>query len=203
MLSGGIDSTYLLYDYVGSTNHPVHAHHISIRYPHQERWRAEDPACRHVVAWCRKHLRDFEYSMSRFDLEFRGVGWDSDLQLLVASKVALNLGRGRVTVALGWCTDDLERAPVRDRLERGVTTDLWRALCRSAVGPDLNEEIAMPIVERGLSKADIVDELPGELLELTWSCRSPILDDGPPSVCGKCHACELRARALGRVIELG
>jgi 7-cyano-7-deazaguanine synthase in queuosine biosynthesis len=193
MFSGGIDSTYLLYDYLRSSHHRVHAHHISIRYPHQVRWRAEDPACDRIVVWCKEHLRDFEYSTSRFDLDFHRIGWDSDLQLLVASKVALNLGPEHITLALGWCTDDLERPRVRERQERGITPALWEALCRSTGRPNLDTRIAMPIVERGLCKADLIAELPSELLDLTWSCRMPVFAGDTPRTCGECHACRLRA----------
>ena len=198
MFSGGIDSTYLLYHYLRHTSHPVHAHHISFRYAHWPRWRAEDPASEKISDWCRENVRDFEYSTSRFDLDFPDVGWDSDLQLLVASKVALNLRGRRITFALGWCTEDLQRAQVRDRQERNVTTNLWRALCRSVVDADLNQEIAMPIVERGLSKADIIAELPEELVALAWSCRTPRFEDDVPRPCGRCNACRLRASAAGQ-----
>lgn len=195
MFSGGVDSTYLLYDYLRTTTERVHAHHISLRYPHQQRWRAEDPACERIVDWCRENLRDFEYSTSRFDLDFQRIGWDSDLQLLVASKVALNLGPERITLALGWCSDDLERPRVRERQERGVTPRLWEALCESAGRPKLDRKITMPIVERGLSKADLIAELPDELFHLTWSCRNPVFSGGTPRACGECHACRLRVDA--------
>ena len=112
MFSGGIDSTYLLYHYLRDTSHPVHVHHISFRYPHIQRWRAEDPAAEKIAAWFKENLRSFEYSTSGFDLDFPLVGYDSDLQLLVASKVALHLGSERITVALGWSTEDLERPRV-------------------------------------------------------------------------------------------
>jgi 7-cyano-7-deazaguanine synthase in queuosine biosynthesis len=202
MFSGGIDSTYLLHHYLRDTNHPVHAHHVSVRYPHWQRWPGEDPASESIVAWCKQNLRDFEYSKSRFDLDFPDVGWDSDLQLLVASKVALNLKDRRITVALGWCAEDLQRAQVRDRQERNVTTDLWRALRQSVVSADLNEEIAMPIVERGLSKAEIIAELPKELVALAWTCRSPRFADDIPHPCGTCHACMLRSSAMSEAAEL-
>ena len=203
MFSGGIDSTYLLYHYLRDTSHPVHAHHVSIRYPHLQRWRAEDPASEKIVGWCKENVRDFEYSSSRFDLDFTRVGWDSDLQLLVASTVALNLGPGRITVALGWSTEDLQRPQVRDRQDRDVTTDLWHALRKSLVGTDLNEEIAMPIVERGLSKADVIADLPTELLGLTWSCRRPKFVDDIPRPCRACHACRQRLMAMGEWFEFG
>ncbi|MEE8476887.1 MAG: hypothetical protein V3S19_00875, partial [Gemmatimonadales bacterium] len=163
MFSGGIESTYLLYHYLRNTSHPVHAHHISIRYPHQQRWRAEDPASEKIVAWCKENARDFEYSTSRFELDFPRVGVDIDLQVLVASKVVLNLGRKRVTIALGWSVDDLEHPHARARSERDVTATLWRTLCQSiaglgsaVAGLHVNEEIAKPILVRGLRKADII-----------------------------------------------
>jgi len=193
MFSGGVDSTWLLHHYLRDTSRRVHAHHISIRYPHQQRWRAEDPACDAIVDWCREHLRDLDYSTSRFDLDFHRIGWDSDLQLLVASKVAMNLGPGPITVALGWCTEDVERPRVRERQERRVTPRLWEALCESVGRPNLSRHIAMPIVEMGLSKADLLEQLPEALLERTWSCRNPVFTDGVPCPCGECHACSLRA----------
>ena len=201
MFSGGIDSTYLLYHYLRHTDHPVHAHHVSIRYPHLQRWRAEDPASEKVVAWCKKNLRDFEYSTSRFDLDFPRVGWDIDLLLLVASKVALNLPRQRTTLALGWCTDDLQSPNARDRHERGVTAIVWRGLLQSVPGLDLNEEVATPILEQGLSKADVIAKLPDELLALSWSCRGPIFEEDTPRPCGA-HSDRARRRCSGVVIEL-
>jgi 7-cyano-7-deazaguanine synthase in queuosine biosynthesis len=203
MLSGGVDSAYLLQDYLARTEDRMHAHHVSLRYPHQQRWRVEDRACRAIVAWCRRHLRDFEYSTSRFDLRFRGIGWDSDLFLLVASKVALNLGPGPVQVALGWCVDDLERPIVRDRVERGVTTRIWRALHESIAAPHVAVDLAFPLVERGLTKAELVDGLPQELLELTWSCRQPDFSAQPPRPCGSCHSCRLREKAEGWIVPEG
>jgi 7-cyano-7-deazaguanine synthase in queuosine biosynthesis len=202
MLSGGIDSAYLLYDYLLNTDLPVHAHHISTRFPH-DRWRAEDPAAERVVEWCRSKLRSFEYSTSRFDLDLPSVGWDSDLQLLVASKVALNLGATRVTLALGWSADDLDIAQIRDRIDRRVVATHWHALCQSAYRHAvLNEEIATPLVERGMSKQDVVSALPSELVSLTWSCRRPVFTDSGPRPCDECHACLSRLAATGQRIEL-
>jgi len=198
MLSGGVDSTYLLYHYLRDTEHPVHAHHISMRYPHQQRWRVEDPACEKIVDWCRENLREFEYSTSRFDLDFHRIGWDSDLQLLVASKVALNLGPHPIHVALGWCMDDLERARVRERREAGVTQEIWRTLCRSTDRLNLSPRLFFPLIESGLTKADIHGLMPGELGRLTWSCRSPGFEDGGPRPCGACHACRRRWLARWR-----
>jgi 7-cyano-7-deazaguanine synthase in queuosine biosynthesis len=196
MFSGGIDSTYLLYDYLTHTDHPVHAHHVSIRYPLLQRWRAEDPASESIVSWCRTHLRDFEYSASRFDLDVRCVGWDSDLYLLIASKVAMNLDQGPIRVALGWCADDLDRPQVQERQRRSVTDTLWKALCESTSPVHLDSSIAMPLVERGLTKAEVIARLPAPLVAMSWSCRQPVFASDEPTPCLVCHACRLREEAI-------
>ncbi|RLA80191.1 MAG: hypothetical protein DRG78_11470, partial [Epsilonproteobacteria bacterium] len=88
MFSGGVDSTYMLYHFLKNTEHNIHVHHISLRYPSEPRWKEEDNASREIIKYCRK-IRTFEYSESRFDFGFyRYVGRDSDTQLLFASKVA-------------------------------------------------------------------------------------------------------------------
>ena len=77
MLSGGLDSCYMLYYYLTQTDHDVHAHYISLRYPSESRWREEDIASRKIVEYCRS-IRVFDYTESRFDIGFkRYVGRDS------------------------------------------------------------------------------------------------------------------------------
>ncbi len=201
MLSGGLDSTYMLYHYLTQTNLRVHAHHISIRYPHLQRWRAEDSAVTRIVAFCRERYRDVEYSESYFGFDFKQhVGWDSDLQLLVASKVVPNLNAERITVAIGWCVEDLERPEVAERAQRQVTPNLWRALHASiSFRESINPELAMPLVGRGVTKVDILRQLPRELLDLCWSCRNPAIQaEKKPAPCGQCHACLLNLTSIAK-----
>ena len=196
MLSGGVDSAALLHHYLARTAHPVHAHHVSIINRLENRWKQEQEACQAVVAHCLATLRPFGYSSSTFECLSlpRYVGWDSDICFLVAARVALNLTGGPVQVALGWSADDLARPEVLDRSARGVSRRLWEALRDSVEhGGRLREELAMPLA--GMTKAEIMAGMPPGLLELAWTCRTPVLREGQAFPCGECHACLLRREA--------
>ena len=83
-----------------------------------------------------------------------------------------------------------------------MTAIVWRGLLHSVPGLDLNEEVAKPILDQGLSKADVIAKLPDELLALSWSCRAPIFEGDMPRPCGTCPACLLRSSAIGEAAEL-
>ncbi len=192
MLSGGLDSCYMLYYYLTQTDHDVHAHHISLRYPSEPRWAQEDVASRKIVEYCR-NLRAFDYTESRFDIGFkRYVGRDSDTQLLMAAKVAPNL-RGEVHVALGWENSDFELEVNRHRAKNKITENLWNALYDSIdypLGEHISREILYPLMEMNMTKARMMAALPQELREITWSCRRPVYDeDGESRPCGQCKPC--------------
>ena len=196
MLSGGVDSTFMLYHYLTQTEDAVHVHHISLRYPSEPRWPEEDAASRKIVEYCRE-IRPFGYSESRFDLGFRRfVGRDSDTQLLVAAKVAPNL-EGEVHVALGWQYRDIE-ATVQRRYD--VSQKLWQALCDSMDAPfgeRVSRKLLFPLYELKVAKREMIRLLPHELLRLTWSCRRPVRsENGISRVCGTCHACRDIAEAM-------
>lgn len=197
LLSGGVDSAYMLYHYLTKTSHPVHAHHVTIMNRVENRWRQELTACKRIVERCHTSFRPFGFSTSTFEcMALHRTGWDSDVYCLTAAWVAPNLQAEHVQVALGWTADDLKRPEVIDRMNRGVTKQLWVAL-RNSVNHEgrLREELAMPLM--GLTKAEIMSKIPPELLELAWTCRSPVLQEGQAFPCGKCHAC-LLLRESGR-----
>jgi hypothetical protein len=187
MLSGGLDSVYMLYHYLTETRYPLHVHHISLRYPHLNRWRMEDPASREIVDYCRKQYRDFEYSESRFDMEeMNEVGMDSDLHLLVAAKLAPNLIAEKVSLAFGYLCDDdpLVSGP------RGVDKVWWALLDRVNNKEKVNRNICEPLIDLQLTKQYVCENLPDDLLRLCWSCRIPDFTNEPVAPCGWCDTCE-------------
>jgi len=196
MLSGGLDSSFLLYYLLNHTNLKVFTHHISHRYDQEPRWEQEDEAAKNVVEYCKKNYRDFKHSSSRFD--FRGfpyhVGWDSDLQVLVAGKVCPNLLSNNISVVIGWTMDSIAAPRVVDRLERKVTSSIWTA-CRNSIDDvkvrnNINPKLWFLLTELKYYKEDIVRKCPKELRELTWSCRRPRRDkDGNITTCGRCLPC--------------
>lgn len=193
MFSGGVDSTFMLYHYLKNTDYNIHVHHISLRYPSEPRWEEEDMASRKVVEYC-KNIRDFEYTESRFDIDFyKYVGRDSDTQLLVASKVAPNL-KGNVRVALGWQYRDIRSDVFTGRMDNKVSEKLWSALCNSMDAPfgeNVSRKLLFPLIYLKMTKKNIIQEMQGELLKLTWSCRKPIVDENSCSYpCGHCRVCK-------------
>ncbi len=201
MLSGGLDSVYMLYYYLTETKHPLHVHHISTRYPQLNRWIKEDPACKEIVDYCRRNYRDFEYSESRFDMEkLDDVGKDSDLHLLVASKLAPNLKGEKNALAVGHLYDDDDdpTIPMPHRVDK-----LWWALrermnMKERVSPDIRK----PLVVRKITKQFVCDNLPDDLLRLCWSCRKPDFSYAVAAPCGFCNTCERiekSFRKIGRI----
>jgi hypothetical protein len=195
MLSGGLDSTYMLHHYLTNTDYRVVSHHISHRYESEPRWRAEDAATDKIVEYCKGKYREFRHTSTVFDFrQFRRhVGWDSDLQILVASKVAPNLF-GNVSVAIGWTADDIERSIVQDRIKRGCTENMWK-VCRDSIDSTtvrkrVNPKLWMPFVENKIYKKDIYKLCPAPLRKLAWSCRRPKYKaDGTAMACGSCLPC--------------
>lgn len=193
MFSGGIDSTFMLYHYLINTDYKIHVHHISLRYPSEPRWKEEDIASRKIVELC-KNIRKFEYSESRVDFGFyKYVGRDSDTQLLMASKIAPNI-KGKISLALGWIHSDHLEDIENGRAKSKVTEKLWEALCNSMdldFGKNINRKLLFPLVNMKLSKKQMIQILPNELLRLTWSCRKPSKSKDNTSIpCGKCNPCK-------------
>ena len=192
MTSGGIDSSYLLYKRLRDTNLNIHAHHIKFMTHEQyHRWDVESQACMKVWDYL-SSLRNFSYSTSVIDLStFPYTGWDSDLQLFVGSRVAMNLTADKVTLEIGDNADDYLQEDVKQRAERNVSSNLWAALLdsmdevfRKKVAP----EVSYPL--KNMTKAEILDDMPQDLIDLCWSCREPLRIDGQVKPCGECHACK-------------
>jgi|GEM_PF-1860876 len=202
MFSGGVDSTYLLHHFLTKTNFPLHVHHISLRYPQFNRWKMEDPAVENILSYCRSNFREFEYSTSRFDLDpLRLVGRDSDLHLMVASKIGPNLAGDKITLALGHCLEDIEGPDMQERVQRQVLPKLWRALIDSVDGEKkLNPVISRPLIDQKITKKAIFRTLPDELIQLCWSCRMPDYQNGATGLpCGRCQTCQKNEKILSHL----
>ena len=193
MLSGGVDSCYMLYYYLTQTDYAIHVHHISLRYPSEPRWEQEDIACRNIVEYCRR-IRGFDYTQSRFDIGFkRYVGRDSDTQLMVAAKVAPNL-KGEVHLAIGREKSDWELEVNQERAKKNISGRLWNVLCDGIdypLGEHISRTILYPLMELDMDKGKMIAALPDELLKMTWSCRRPVKDTDDNIIpCGECKPCK-------------
>lgn len=198
MFSGGVDSTYLLHYYLTKTNFPLHVHHISLRYPQFDRWKTEDPAVQKILSFCRDNYRGFDYSESRFDLPpLRLVGRDSDLHLMVASKIGPNLAGAKITLALGHCLEDVEAPEMQERVRLQLLPNLWKAFIASVdAGEKLNPEISRPLIDQKIPKEELFKQLPTNLLKLCWSCRMPDFLGDAVYPCGLCQTCQKNKNIL-------
>jgi hypothetical protein len=195
MFSGGLDSTYLawkmLTDERRADSDTIHLHHVSIRNDLEPMWYMQDRAVKNIVHELKIRMYDFEYSESVFDFpNFRAIGFDSDIYLVAAQKVAQNLS-GRVNVYTGMrdhATGQTEahRNFILDRRARHATYNLWSALvnCADAHRHRIAPELFYPIWK--ISKLQMMQELPDYLIGMTWYCRTPV----EMRACGKCHACK-------------
>jgi hypothetical protein len=205
MFSGGLDSAFLLWWLLTKTNYKVFAHHIRHMTTGEPRWQEEATACSKLEVFCRDNYRDFEYTTSVFDFRgFNYVGWDSDLQVLVASKVIVNLPAQNISAAIGWTKDDAERPIVMDRVERGITRRMWE-VCRDSIDNEerrnqIDPNLWFPLIDNNYYKKDIIKECPPEILEMAWTCRRPKRPGigQPTKPCGNCHACVLLKRSLDK-----
>jgi len=186
MFSGGLDSTYLAWKLLKDKTEGVHIHYVSIRNDCEDIWKKEDVATEKIISYFRVHNFQFKYSKSKF--EFFGhpqSGFDSDLLMVVAQKLALNSYGDKIDILLGWNPYDMTREVIIDRSNRHVTQNIWKALVESLENRQyINKELQFPLIEWGTTKDIILKEMPQELIDLTWSCRKA--NDVP---CGKCHSC--------------
>jgi tRNA(Ile)-lysidine synthase TilS/MesJ len=192
MVSGGVDSAYLLYKLLKDGDKNLHAHHIKfITHNQFYRWDVEEKAYHDIVNYLSK-VRNFSHSTSTVDLStFPYTGWDSDLQLYVGSRVAMNLTADKVSLAIGDNADDYISGDVKDRAERNVSTNLWKALHESMdeiFREKVSEDVDYPL--KNMTKQQILDDMPQDLLDLCWSCREPVRKGEKVTACGKCHACK-------------
>ena len=190
MLSGGLDSTYLAWKLV-QEEEPIHFHHISIRNDVELMWKPQYNSVRNSIKFLEDQNYSFTYSFSRFDFHgFHKLGFDSDLIMLVAQKVAQNFDVRfkTIDVIMGWASSDLLRPIIAKRVRDCISENIWTALVNSIeVRKGINPKMQHPLIDRNISKTDMLREMPSELINITWTCRTPKIDGSP---CGVCHACK-------------
>ena len=197
MFSGGVDSTYLLWKLLTETDHHIHAHHISMRTAAENRWEMEGQATTHIWTELLK-IRPFDVSSSVLDLDtLPYTGWDSDAQLYIGARVAAAIKADNVQLMLGITANDAKRPVIMNRVKRNVLGNLWTAL-RESIDDEqrgrINPEVAFPI--KDMTKRQIVEHLPTNLRQLTWSCRLPVKVQGMTVPCGTCLPCQVLQDAL-------
>lgn len=188
MLSGGLDSTATLWKLLSETGEPLRVHHI--RMDNREaRADAEQAAVERIVAYCRERCRPFRYSESGLELtQLEAIPIDYLSIAYVACQVAIDTPACD-RIAVGTLARDTDEAN-RSARQRRVFDAMYECYRARKLG---EPEVQWIYPVHGLSKAEVAALLPPALLELTWSCRTPLRTPSGFRPCGRCKACRARA----------
>jgi 7-cyano-7-deazaguanine synthase in queuosine biosynthesis len=193
MLSGGFDSTYALHKLLTETDDEVLVHHIHL-LTDQNRHIPEAESCRKIVAYCRTNLRPFHYSESSIDHRgFSCHGFDL---------IAAGLEVGVVASSYGWTH---QRKKTIDRWIIGIARDDEVApdrFGRAQICCEANCQFIKPprlFLFPAVSPTEQFDELPRQLFDLTWSCRTPNKAQTSFVPCRACKSCQRRERLVRKV----
>ena len=187
MYSGGLDSTVALVKLLRETQDELRVHHIRM-VNREGRAEAEQAAVERIIGYCRLHYRPFQYTESGLDFaSLYAIPIDYMSVAYVACQVAIDTP-GCTRIAVGTLAQDTDvfNRSVRQRRVFEIMYDCYRA---RKLGENKVEWI-YPVY--GMSKAELAASLPVDLLELTWSCRTPLRTHGGFRPCGECKACWAR-----------
>ena len=179
MFSGGLDSLaalYLLLTDPKYAEYSIHVHHVEIV---NKEWRhlAERIAVQSIFKYLKDNkYKDFDYSESSITVPAIGNNflWDTDITSFISGYMSLY---GNHTIAFGVNKDDLTRVNSRQ---------MMRAASLFGSFSDPKRKL-YPVSH--LTKQELYDLLPKELSELSWSCRTPVLENNIWTKCKKCHTC--------------
>jgi 7-cyano-7-deazaguanine synthase in queuosine biosynthesis len=184
MFSGGLDSTAMLVKLLAEGSDALRVHHIRM-VNKEKRDAAEQRAVESIIAWCRARYRPFRYSESALDFSsLEAIPIDYLSIAFVACQVAIDTpGCNRIAVG-SLCTDtDIVNRSAR---QKRVFDEMYACYRARKLGEPKVEWI-YPVYQT--PKAALAAALPPELVDLTWSCRTPV-DGFQP--CGACKACRAR-----------
>ncbi len=189
MLSGGLDSIFILWDALANTMRRVIAHHVEL-INREERGLVENLACQQVVGWLKKNCRDFHYTtssanrneLSHFGMDLAAVGFEAGL---AAQSYQQKTNQTVDYWQIGHCLDEGNGWPA-----------LWRNVLNCAEAGSFPFDPPAYLHRELISKAAQKDQMPHELVQFSWGCRRPVQRNGLTKACGECKTCKSR-RAIG------
>lgn len=182
-LSGGIDSTYCLWDALRS-GRKVISNHIRL-ISHEGRQDVEDTAAAGVVEWLRAQGFVWTHHTSTFDYgSIRPISLDLVIWGTFAGLLATERRRDRPTVTISAPQGSaiITHGP---RLQQIINYAAGRPVT-----------LEWPIATT--PKADLIAAMPPELLNLCWWCRRP--QDSQP--CHRCPTCRNVDRIMASMVPM-
>lgn len=185
VLSGGLDSAYVLWKYAQVVkDRPIYAHHIHLYPSTSDRLRVEDFAVEQQIRYL-----DAEVSLKKSVVDTSDptvLVRDFTLGAILSAEIALQ--RGCKFVVLG---DDLISSARRQ--EEDATLDPLKVRMNMAMAEYVRastaDNVSVCMGMDALSVKDAYEEMPEDYLALVSSCRKPTLCNGFVKQCGHCHSC--------------
>lgn len=188
MLSGGIDSAWCLWQRVRA-GLPTRTHHVVLS-DHEGRASVESAATRRVLAWLRTRGGADLITHTESRVDFGTVRWIPQNYYLWAYwsgvLMAAPSGRDLERIVLPRHSDAFAGGP--DSAGARRSDDAYRTTVELIAG-------RAPVLEYPmlhLTKAEVVRDMPADLLARTWHCRRPAR--GRP--CHECPTCRQVDAAL-------
>jgi hypothetical protein len=177
----------MLVKLLAETDEPLRVHHIRMENA-EMRAAAEQAAVAAIIAYCRAHYREFQYSESGLDFRsLAAIPIDYVCIAFVACQVAIDTpGCTRIAVAALERDTDIVNRSAR---QRRVFDEMYACYRARKLGEPVVQWI-YPVYRQ--TKRELAQSLPRELVELTWSCRRPVPANDGYRACGACKACLAR-----------
>jgi len=201
-LSGGLDSSWVLWHLLSTTKTAVVAFHLNLVCV-LDRHVPEEEAADKVVVWCEKNVRPLEwYKKATLDMGDL-MAWTDGPLIAVPAVAAMINHPDTDTIATGRCPDECDGfndlcADQQPSLPgfNVVAGVAWKHIFarvgkgRSRNGREL--KIIEPAMDAGVSKSEMRNQMPKELYDMTWSCHAPVKTFAGHRPCNECRSCRLR-----------
>lgn len=191
-LSGGVDSTYYLWRWASEKPHePLLVHHCLL---YRSRREVEKKATDAVLAYIKdKGFTNFQYVETQFLRDgIPGLVFDLEVIYFLTGLI-LRQRKSIKTVLMPRCLEEFSSArQLQAHLQLpGRTLSNFAGGHRIASAIAISNLLAKRRLEyispyQQVSKAQMIEQMPPELFNLTWYCRKPV--NGLP--CGTCFNCE-------------
>jgi 7-cyano-7-deazaguanine synthase in queuosine biosynthesis len=181
--SGGLDSTYTLYDWLRNENNKkkvILVHHVNLRHQAENRLVYEREAVHNILQWFKQQgLDNFIYHESTFDYGTLPRIKVKDIQItsLFTSIILKTPGWNKINnLILSWHKGEVDS----NENMRGHRVMTMLEAC------EVPRKITIHFPIEFMTRKDMVDDMPAELFALVHSCRKPTEEN---KVCGKCKTC--------------
>lgn len=193
MLSGGYDSTGVLFWALRHPDWHIIAHHVEL-VNSEKRHDLENAAVKKIIEYCGDKL---EFSSSRFEnsdpyffeKDIVNVGFIAAIKAKSAHIKYRELDRESpcVEVFTGGTLEDHCDDQIESMDGIGIKNKVFEAMFSGWDRPGDVPTISIPF--KNIPKIEVVKYIPKEILPHIWTCRVPTRRSGTFIECGECVAC--------------